>query len=110
MASQGTIQYDLKSWLDVHRLPVYKKVWESTKKRLVLKGSAGSGKSWTISQKIIIDTMVTNERMMTMVVRKTNIDNKESTFAELKGRISDLGLWDFWKVNNTTMEMVYEGN
>lgn len=112
MAGQGTIYFDVAGWLNINRLPIFKKVWESTKKFLVLKGGGGSGKSHTISQKVILDTMVTSERMLTMVIRKNNVDNKESTFSELKKRLIDLGLDDekFWKINSTTMEMTYLAN
>lgn len=108
MASQ--VYFDIGAWLKDHRLPAFKKAWESPKRFIVLKGGGGSGKSHAIAQKIIIETMFSPERMLTLVVRKNNIDNKESTFSELKKRMYDLGVEEFWKINSTTMEMTFSQN
>ncbi len=64
----------------------FKKVNRSRKRYLVLKGSAGSGKSVDTAQNYILRLM--NDKGRNLVcIRKSDITNRDSTFAELTGAI-----------------------
>lgn len=55
-------------------------------------GGGGSGKSVFISQLLIIRVFALDEAVKALVVRNVMNDNRESTFAELKKRISEMEL------------------
>lgn len=67
-----------------------------TKKRyVIMKGSAGSGKSVDTAQYYIKSLMSTKGRNL-LVLRKTSESNHDSTFAELCSVITQYDLWDYW--------------
>ena len=68
-------------------------------------GGGGSGKSVFISQLLIIRVFALDEAVKALVVRNVMNDNRESTFAELKKRISEMELDEFFKINKTSMEI-----
>lgn len=92
--------------------PCFKEVDQSTKRYIVMKGSAGSGKSVDTAQNYIVRLM--NEAGRNLVcIRKSDITNRDSTFAELTGAIyrmfgdkADL----YWKINQSPLQLTCRHN
>lgn len=72
--------------LTVQMNPCFREVDRSQKRYLILKGSAGSGKSVDTAQNYILRLMQDRGRNL-MCVRKSYITNRDSTYAELTGAI-----------------------
>ena len=66
--------------------PGFKDVDRSKKRYIVMKGSAGSGKSVDTAQNYILRLMRDKGRNL-LCVRKSDITNRDSTYAELTGAI-----------------------
>ena len=87
----------------------FKDANQSAHRYRVMKGSAGSGKSVNVAQDYIIKMSDPSFKGANLLcVRKVDVSNRNSTFAELKGAIyrifgSDHEKW--WKVNESTMTM-----
>ena len=64
----------------------FKEVDHSKKRYIVMKGSAGSGKSMDSAQNYIIRLMNDPGRNL-LCVRKADVTNRDSTFAELQSAI-----------------------
>ena len=64
----------------------FKEVDQSRKRYIVMKGSAGSGKSVDTAQHYILRLMNDPGRNL-LCVRKSDVTNRDSTFAELQGAI-----------------------
>lgn len=64
----------------------FKEPDRSRKRYVVLKGSAGSGKSMDTAQNYILRLMQDPGRNL-VCVRKADVTNRDSTFAELQGAI-----------------------
>ena len=64
----------------------FKEVDQSTKRYIVMKGSAGSGKSTDTAQNYILRLLKDKGRNL-LCVRKVDVTNRDSTFAELQGAI-----------------------
>ena len=64
----------------------FKEVDRSTKRYIVMKGSAGSGKSVDTAQNYILRLMQDKGRNL-VGIRKSDITNRDSTYAELTGAI-----------------------
>lgn len=74
---------------------VFKDVNQSKCRYIVMKGSAGSGKSVDTAQNYIL--RLTQEKGRNLLcVRKSEVTNRDSTFAELKAAVHRLGLNAFW--------------
>lgn len=71
--------------------PVFKPVHRSRERYVIMKGSAGSGKSVDTAQQYIIRLLQNSGRNL-VCVRKSDITHRDSTFAELTGAINRLGL------------------
>lgn len=92
--------------------PAFKEVNQSQKRYVLLKGSAGSGKSVDTAQHYILRLM--NDRGRNLVaLRKSDITNRDSTFAELTGAVyrmfgdnADL----YWKINTSPLQMTCRHN
>ncbi len=66
--------------------PAFKEIKQSDKRYIVMKGSAGSGKSVDTAQHYILRLMQDKGRNL-LCVRKSDVTNRDSTFAELQGAI-----------------------
>lgn len=71
--------------------PVFKPLHSSKHRYVVMKGSAGSGKSVDAAQSYILRLMKDRGRNL-LCVRKSEVTNRDSTFAELIGAINRMGL------------------
>ena len=72
--------------LTVQMNPCFREVDRSRKRYLILKGSAGSGKSVDTAQHYILRLMQDRGRNL-LCVRKSDITNRDSTYAELTGAV-----------------------
>lgn len=72
--------------INVQANPCFREVNESKKRYIVMKGSAGSGKSVDAAQNYILRLMQDKGRNL-VAMRKSDITNRDSTFAELTGAI-----------------------
>ena len=72
--------------INVKMNPCFKEVDRSMKRYIAMKGSAGSGKSVDTAQNYILRLM--NDKGRNLVcIRKSDITNRDSTYAELTGAI-----------------------
>src|SRR5690606_19748562 len=89
--------------------PIFKEANLTRKRYRVLKGSAGSGKSVNVAQDYIIklsDPRFKGANLL--VIRKADVTNRHSTYAELTGAIYRIfgSKWDrYWTIKQTPMEL-----
>lgn len=76
----------MKMKIAVKANPCFKEVNRSRKRYIAMKGSAGSGKSVDTAQNYILRLMSDKGRNL-LCVRKSDITNRDSTYAELSGAI-----------------------
>lgn len=72
--------------INVQANPIFKEVNLSKKRYIVMKGSAGSGKSVDTAQNYILRLLIDKGRNL-VCIRKSDITNRDSTYAELSGAI-----------------------
>lgn len=92
--------------------PGFRAVNQSRKRYIVEKGSAGSGKSVDAAQEYILRMMRDKGRNL-VAMRKSDITNRDSTFAELTGAIYRMfgdkaGL--YWAINMSPLKLTYKAN
>ena len=83
---------------------VFKPVHRSRKRYIVMKGSAGSGKSVDTAQMYILRLMSDKGRNL-LCVRKSDVTNRDSTFAELQKAVYVLGVGTAWKINQSPLSL-----
>ena len=92
--------------------PSFKEVDRSTKRYIVMKGSAGSGKSVDTAQNYILRLM--NDKGRNLVcIRKSDITNRDSTFAELTGAIYRMfgdKADQYWQINMSPLKLTCKAN
>ena len=84
----------------------HKNFMEDTTRFLVSYGGAGSGKSWTTGQKILL-RILSEENHKFLIVRKVATTLRVSVFQLFKDLISNLGLLDDFRINKTEMTITY---
>ena len=72
--------------INVQMNPGFREVDRSEKRYIVMKGSAGSGKSVDTAQHYLLRLMNDKGRNL-VAMRKSDITNRDSTFAELTGAL-----------------------
>lgn len=91
--------------INVQMNPTFKEVNRSKKRYIVMKGSAGSGKSVDTAQNYILRLMKDKGRNL-LCVRKSDVTNRDSTFAELQGAIFRMfgkQYKKYWYINPSNM-------
>ena len=86
---------------------VFKEPDSSHKRYVVMKGSAGSGKSVDTAQHYILRLMSDPGRNL-LCVRKSDVTNRDSTFAELQGAIFRMfgeQYKKYWYINSSDMRL-----
>lgn len=86
---------------------VFKEPDQSQKRYIVMKGSAGSGKSVDTAQHYILRLMSDPGRNL-LCVRKSDVTNRDSTFAELQGAIFRMfgeQYKKYWYINSSDMRL-----
>ena len=98
--------------IKVQANPGFKEVNQSQKRYIVMKGSAGSGKSVDTAQNYILRLM--NDKGRNLVcIRKADITNRDSTFAELTGAIYRMfgdKAEQYWKINRSPLQLTCRHN
>nr|DAV62566.1 MAG TPA: terminase large subunit [Caudoviricetes sp.] len=84
--------------------PIFKPVHECKKRYIVMKGSAGSGKSVDTAQMYILRLMHDKGRNL-VCVRKSDVTNRDSTFAELTAAIYRMGVSSAWRITNSPLAL-----
>lgn len=86
---------------------IFKEPDQSQKRYIVMKGSAGSGKSVDTAQHYILRLMSDPGRNL-LCVRKSDVTNRDSTFAELQGAIFRMfgeSYKKYWYINSSDMRL-----
>lgn len=90
--------------------PIFKPVNESRKRYVIMKGSAGSGKSVNVANCFILKLSDPRFKGANLLcIRKIDESNRDSTFAELKKAIYTIfgSKWeDCWTVTNSPLRLV----
>ena len=98
--------------IKVQMNPTFKEVNQSKKRYIVMKGSAGSGKSVDTAQNYILRLMNDKGRNL-VAMRKSDITNRDSTFAELTGSLYKM-FGDkaelYWKINRSPLGLTCRAN
>ena len=98
--------------INIKANPVFKEVNRSKKRYIVMKGSAGSGKSVDTAQNFILRLMNDPGRNL-VALRKSDITNRDSTFAELTGAIYRMfgdKAEQYWKINTSPLQLTCKHN
>lgn len=98
--------------IKVQANPCFKEVDNSTKRYIVMKGSAGSGKSVDTAQNYILRLMKDKGRNL-VCIRKSDITNRDSTFAELTGAIYRMfgdQAEKYWQINMSPLKLTCRAN
>ena len=98
--------------IKVQANPCFKEVNQSTKRYIIMKGSAGSGKSVDTAQNYILRLMKDKGRNL-VCIRTSDITNRDSTFAELTGAIYRM-FGDqadrYWQINMSPLKITCKAN
>lgn len=92
--------------------PCFREVDTSKKRYIVMKGSAGSGKSVDTAQNYILRLMSDKGRNL-VCIRKSDITNRDSTFAELTGAIYRMfgdKADQYWTINMSPLKLTCKAN
>lgn len=98
--------------INVQANACFKEVDRSNKRYIVLKGSAGSGKSVDTAQNYVLRLMKGPGRNL-VALRKSDITNRDSTFAELTGAIYRMfgdKAEQYWKINTSPLQIICRHN
>lgn len=90
----------------------FKAVNQSRKRYIVMKGSAGSGKSVDTAQNYILRLMADKGRNL-VCVRKADITNRDSTYAELTGAIYRMfgdKAEQYWNIKLSPLQLTCKAN
>lgn len=90
----------------------FKEIDRSKKRYIVMKGSAGSGKSMDTAQHYIMRLMNDPGRNL-LCVRKADVTNRDSTFAELQSAIFRMfgeNYKRYWYINSSNMLLECKNN
>ena len=98
--------------ITVEANPCFKAVNRSDKRYIVMKGSAGSGKSVDTAQNYILRLMQDKGRNL-VCVRKADITNRDSTYAELTGAIYRMfgdKAEAYWTIKKSPLQITCKAN
>ena len=98
--------------INVQMNPGFREVDRSKKRYIVMKGSAGSGKSVDTAQNYILRLMADKGRNL-VCIRKSDITNRDSTFAELTGAIYRMfgdKADKYWQINMSPLKLTCKAN
>ena len=90
----------------------FKEVNRSKKRYIVLKGSAGSGKSVDTAQNYILRLLTDRGRNL-VCIRKADVTNRDSTFAELSGAIFRMfgdNAEKYWTIKQSPLSLTCKAN
>ena len=102
----------MKQAIELSLSPVFREADRTKRRYVVMKGSAGSGKSYSTAVHYILLLMSQKGRNL-VAMRKSEISNRDSTFAELSGCIYRLFGSDaekYWQISVQPMRIVCRHN
>lgn len=92
--------------------PCFREVDKSDKRYIVMKGSAGSGKSVDTAQNYLLRLMQDKGRNL-VCIRKSDITNRDSTYAELTGaayRLFGTQADRYWSIKQSPLQLTFRYN
>ena len=92
--------------------PCFREVDRSQKRYIVMKGSAGSGKSVDTAQNYLLRLMQDKDRNL-VCIRKSDITNRDSTYAELTGaayRMFGDQVDRYWNIKQSPLSLTCRHN
>lgn len=92
--------------------PCFREVDRSQKRYIVMKGSAGSGKSVDTAQNYLLRLMQDRGRNL-VCIRKSDITNRDSTYAELTGaayRMFGDQIDRYWNIKQSPLQLTCRAN
>lgn len=98
--------------LTVKMNPCFKEVDMSKKRYIVMRGSAGSGKSVDTAQNYILRLMQDKGRNL-VCIRKSDITNRDSTYAELTGAVYKMfgeKYTRYWNIKQSPLQLTCLAN
>ncbi len=98
--------------IKVQMNPCFREVDRSRKRYIVMKGSAGSGKSVDTAQNYILRLMQDKGRNL-VCIRKSDITNRDSTYAELTGAIYRMfgdKVGRYWDIKQSPLTLTCRSN
>lgn len=98
--------------INVKANPCFREVNQSQKRYIVMKGSAGSGKSVDTAQNYILRLMQDKGRNL-VAMRKSDVTNRDSTFAELTGALYRMfgdSYTRYWHINRSPLSLTCRSN
>lgn len=98
--------------INVRANPCFREVDRSDKRYIVMRGSAGSGKSVDTAQNYILRLMQDKGRNL-VCIRKSDITNRDSTFAELTGAVYRMfgdRADQYWQINMSPLKLTCKAN
>lgn len=98
--------------INVQMNPCFREVGRSKKRYIAMKGSAGSGKSVDTAENYILRLMKDKGRNL-VCIRKSDITNRDSTYAELTGaayRMFGDKTSRYWGIKQSPLELTCKAN
>lgn len=98
--------------LTIKMNPCFREVDKSKKRYIVMKGSAGSGKSVDTAQNYILRLMQDKGRNL-VCIRKSDITNRDSTYAELTGAVYKMfgdKADKYWNIKQSPLQLTCKSN
>lgn len=98
--------------INVQMNPGFREVDRSTKRYIIMKGSAGSGKSVDTAQNYILRLMQDKGRNL-VCIRKADITNRDSTYAELTGAVYKMfgdKYEKYWDIKQSPLQLTCKLN
>ena len=98
--------------INVQMNPGFREVDRSKKRYIVMKGSAGSGKSVDTAQNYILRLMADKGRNL-VCIRKSDITNRDSTYAELTGAVYKMfgsAAEKYWDIKQSPLQLTCKAN
>ena len=98
--------------INIQANPCFREVNRSKLRYIIMKGSAGSGKSVDTAQNYVLRLLQDNGRNL-VAMRKSDITNRDSTFAELTGAIYRMfgdKAEQYWQINKSPLNITCRHN
>lgn len=89
---------------------VYRPLWQTKKRYVILMGGRGAGRSFETSQKIVAKLVQTTRRFRAAIMRAVHADIRHSIWQELTDRVSSWDIETALRLADSTMEMEHGHN
>jgi phage terminase large subunit len=91
--------------LPIEANKIYRPLWQTKKRYVILMGGRGAGRSFETSQKIVADLVQTKRPFRAAIMRAVHSDIRHSIWQELTDRVRDWDIASALRVADSTMEM-----